>query len=227
MPVCGLAVVPATPLLVPAVAGRSDPALDELRLATTEGIGALLATRPETIVVVGAGPDAHHPPGTAGSFRDLGVDLRVCFGDDHGAPPGLPLALAVGAWLLANHPARTPAAQGRSVTEPVLDLPDSRVGLLVVADGTACRGPQSPGADDPRAEGFDDRIADALAEAADPLPALQALHEDPAASELKVTGLPAMIAATRAAGPGPWFTRTFYDDAPFGVGSFVVSRERV
>ncbi|MFG1913478.1 hypothetical protein [Micromonospora sp. NPDC048898] len=101
-----------------------------------------------------------------------------------------------------------------------------RVALLVLGDGSACRGEKAPGYDDARALPYDQGVATALADA--DLDAL--LDLDPVLSaELKAAGrAPWQVLAgvARAAGGG-WRGELLYDAAPYGVAYFVASWERV
>ncbi|MFC7479407.1 hypothetical protein ACFQX7_04125 [Luedemannella flava] len=94
-----------------------------------------------------------------------------------------------------------------------------RWGLLVMGDGSACRGEKSPGYADPRAEPFDSAVATALA-AADSS-ALLAL--DPVvAAELRVAGrAPWQVLASAAS--GSWRGSLLADEVPYGVAYFVAT----
>lgn len=112
------AVCPHPPLLVPQLAAGAAPDLDEVRAACDAAVAGLLAERPDEIVVVGADPEGGTYPATAGaSMQPYGVDLRV------GGPEGeLPLALAIGAWLLDRadlSPLVSFAGTRRRTDEPV------------------------------------------------------------------------------------------------------------
>ncbi|MFG1895192.1 class III extradiol dioxygenase subunit B-like domain-containing protein [Micromonospora zamorensis] len=184
---------------------------------------------------------------------DLDVPL-VPGQPDRGAV--LPLSLTIGAWLLARHNARpsltaAPAHTAPAHTAPASAVPVSavqvaadaglaelsaladevsatgdRVALLVLGDGSACRGEKSPGYDDPRALPYDQRVAGALADA--DLDVLLGL--DPVVSaELKAAGRApwqVLASAARAAGGG-WRGELLHDAAPYGVAYFVASWERV
>ncbi|MCG5472642.1 hypothetical protein LADH09A_000469 [Micromonospora sp. LAH09] len=184
---------------------------------------------------------------------DLDVPL-VPGQPDRGAV--LPLSLTIGAWLLARHDARPaltapPAHTAPPPTAPAHNAPVSavqvaadaglaelaaladevaaagdRVALLVLGDGSACRGEKSPGYDDPRALPYDQRVAAALADA--DLDVLLGL--DPVVStELKAAGRApwqVLAGAARAAGGG-WRGELLHDSAPYGVAYFVASWERV
>lgn len=94
--------------------------------------------------------------------------------------------------------------------------------LLVMGDGSACRGRRAPGYDDPRAQAYDDGVAAALAGA--DTEALLAL--DPALSaRLRVAGRApwqVLAAAARQTG-GRWRGDLSYYSAPYGVAYFVAT----
>ncbi|MEV1330498.1 class III extradiol dioxygenase subunit B-like domain-containing protein [Micromonospora costi] len=234
VPLVAAAVCPHPPLLVPEVAGAAAPELDDLRAACDTAVARLLATAPEVVVLVGDGPVTAwiRPPAT-GSLQPWGVDLDVPLDPaqpDRGAV--LPLSLTVGAWLLARHDAAAPpaAVQVAADTDPtgVRDLgaqiAAQRAALLVLGDGSACRGEKSPGYQDPRAEPYDSMVAAALAGA----DAEALLGLDPVLSaELKVAGRApwqVLAAAARATG-GDWRGELHYDAAPYGVAYFVATWE--
>jgi hypothetical protein len=151
-----------------------------------------------------------------------------------GAQP--PLSLLVGAWLIGRvlqpaHPVdygmhgigadAAPSWCARHATDPP---PAGPWALLVMGDGSACRGRKAPGYDDPRAAAYDDGVARALATAdTDAL-----LDLDPALSaRLKAAGRApwqVLAGAARAAG-GAWRGELTYHAAPYGVGYFVATWE--
>jgi hypothetical protein len=99
--------------------------------------------------------------------------------------------------------------------------------LLVLGDGSACRGVKAPGYDDPRAEPFDKTVAEALATA----DAGALLGLDPGlAGELRVAGRAPwqVLAGAARAHPGarPWTGDLLYEAAPYGVAYFVASWTR-
>ncbi|MFI6645095.1 hypothetical protein [Streptomyces sp. NPDC050504] len=227
------AVCPCPPLLVPEVAAGAAPELDALRAACDEALDAVLAARPELIVVVGAGAAAaEHEAGTPGSFRPYGVALDVRLGTGGVRQGGeLPPSLAVGAWLL-ERAGWTGAVRGLEVPEDgegdanraqgarAAGLAE-RVGLLVMGDGSARRTLKAPGYLDDRAEGLDARIAAALADG-DSEGFLAGL-EAATAKELMVRGRAPWQALTGAAQGAGLGARLLHDDAPYGVGYFVAS----
>ncbi|RLP94367.1 hypothetical protein EAD89_04225 [Micromonospora sp. BL4] len=234
MPLVAAAVCPHPPLLVPEVAGAAAPELDDLRAACDTAVRGLLAADPATVVLLGAGPVTGTIPSPAtGSLQPWGVDLDVPLTPgqpDRGAV--LPLSLTIGAWLLARHGVRPPvtAVQVAADAGPAelaaladeVNAMAARVALLVLGDGSACRGEKSPGYDDPRARPYDQRVATALAEA--DLDGL--LDLDPVVSaELKAAGRApwqVLAGAARSAGGG-WRGELLHDSAPFGVAYFVAS----
>ncbi|MFC3505176.1 class III extradiol dioxygenase subunit B-like domain-containing protein [Micromonospora krabiensis] len=248
VPLVAAAVCPHPPLLVPEVAGAAAPELDDLRAACDAAVAGLFAAAPDAVVLVGDGPTTGWitPPAT-GTLQPWGVDLAVPLDPtvpDHAAAPPdptaphggavLPLSLTIGAWLLARHRTRVPVAAVQvtadSDPETLRTLADQvrdhrpRVALLVLGDGSACRGEKSPGYADPRAEPYDEGVATALATAdADALLAL-----DPVLStELKAAGRApwqVLAAAARATG-GDWRGELRHHTAPYGVAYLVATWE--
>jgi hypothetical protein len=155
-----------------------------------------------------------------------------------GGRPELPLSVAVGAWLLARRAlagvrvaaatvAATVAADASAagcagLAAELRDRP-GRVALLVMGDGTACRGAKAPGYDDPRARPYDDAVARALATA--DLAALRGLDADLSAELLVAGRAPWQVLAGAAAGVD-WRGRLAYYAAPYGVAYFVAAWER-
>ena len=184
--------MPSAPLLL------LDAGPPELSAA----IKAALATLEGEVVVVGAAPT---PGWVEGS-----VDLTPYGVLGSPADDALPLALAVGRHLLGDRPHRLWGV-------PSGPLPEAD-SLLVVADGSAKRTAKAPGGFDPRAEGFDTAVVEAL-RAADAA-ALAALDEE-LASELWAQGAAAW--RTLADVPGPWRGEVLYADAPHGVGYVVAT----
>jgi len=231
-------VCPHPPLLVPGVAAGATAETDDLRAACDAAVGALLATRPDLVVVVGAA-DRSGPfeAGAWGSLKAYGVDVDVGrshagAADGHGTGPTLPLSLTLGRWLLDR-------AASTGATAPVLLFGvaadadrdrclevgaalagrAARVGLLVMGDGTGRRTPK-PGYLDGRAEPFDARVAAALS-AGDPsaLAGLDVVLAD----ELLVQGRAAWQVLAGAAGQQRWQGEVIYDAAPYGVGYLVAT----
>ena len=231
------AVCPHPPLLVPGLAGANVAELDDLRAACLGAIDAVRVTEPEVLVVVGTGDaNRRHPAGSRGSFASYGVDLEVTLpgrnahgGGDH----GLPLSLAVGAWLLTESAwtghvgglevdAASSTAECRRLGAVVAQEAD-RVGMLVMGDGSARRSAEGPGYPDPRAEVFDAEVVEAL-RAGDPAGLLAI---DPVlAADLQAAGRAAWQVLAGASEDVVFDAEVTYDAAPYGVGYMVAVWER-
>jgi hypothetical protein len=226
---------PHPPVLHPAVASGAAGELVAVRDACAAVVRALAASGAEGVLVIGGGPQtATHAPDAVGSFRGYGVDVAVTLAGA-AAPPGrvasLPLSLTVAGWLLGvagwdrgvaglavgdDEPPDRCAALGREV----LAGAGTRSALLVMGDGSARRSAQAPGYHDPRAGGFDDGVARALAGA--DAAALLALDADLAA-DLLVAGRAAwQVAAAATAGAG-YEGRLLARADPYGV-DYAVAR---
>jgi hypothetical protein len=224
-------------MIVPEIAGSAGPELDELRSAADLAIKRLLSVAPDVLVVVGgAARTEHFSYPYSGTFAPWGAPAA---GFAFGGRPVVPitaLSLLVGGWLVSRHDltGRTLRLSAVGASTPTgscvafgADLADRRprVALLVLGDGSACRGEKSPGYDDPRARSYDDGVAAALADAdTDAL-----LGLDPGLSvELRVAGRApwqVLAGAARAAG-GHWAGDLAYYAAPYGVGYFVANWAR-
>jgi hypothetical protein len=221
--------------MVPEVAAGAAEELDDLRTACDEALGRLARSRPRVLCVVGADTtttEYWYP--YRGSFAPWGVPLEVTLGTPDHQTPALPLSLLVGAWLVKRsfHPDnpvmysmfgvdRTAAADQCAQWGTNIGS-ESSWALLVMGDGSACRGVKAPGYDDPRAPGFDAAVAAALADAdADALLALDPVE----AADLRAAGrAPWQVLAGAARATGTrWHGELLYDRAPYGVGYFVAS----
>ncbi|MCX5086401.1 class III extradiol dioxygenase subunit B-like domain-containing protein [Streptomyces sp. NBC_00401] len=230
------AVCPCPPLLVPEVAAGAAPELDAARAACDQAVRAVLAARPDLIVVVGEGSVSRtHEQGATGGFQPFGLDREFRLGV---APEGseapadrLPLSLTVGAWLL-DRAGWTGPVEGYEVegdrSWPAngedgvhLAARADRVGFLVMGDGTACRSVKAPGYLDDRAEGVDASIAQALGNG-DRDGFLASLDAD-LARELKISGRSPwqVLTAATAACDEDRNWQVLYEEAPYGVGYFV------
>jgi hypothetical protein len=183
------AVCPHPPLLIPAAIGAaaSDPpaALRAVGDACDVAVRALAAADPDLLAVVGGGPAGReYGPDAGGSLSDFGVPVTVGEGE-----PVLPLSFTVGRWLLGragigpgrdgqadSQPGRGPrlllqAVDQRAAAGDCLKLGAAiagrapRVALLVMGDASARRARDVPDAPDPRAQDYDDEVAEALAAA--------------------------------------------------------------
>lgn len=214
-------------MIVPEIASGAAPELAGLRAACDTALRRIAASGARSLLVLGSDS----------STIDYVSPTRLSF-SPWGLPDGeprtpLPLSLTVGAWLVnralgqkltyrmatiaADEPVDGCVTLGRHLGD------DGPWALLVMGDGSACRGLQAPGYDDPRARAYDEGVARALATA--DLDALLGL--DPGLSaELMVAGrAPWQVLAGAAAGAS-WHAEMEYDDAPYGVAYFVATWER-
>ncbi|MEU6022000.1 hypothetical protein [Micromonospora sp. NPDC047134] len=239
MPLVAAAVCPHPPLLIPEVAGSAAAELDELRRACHAAVTRLLDSAAAEVLVVGEGPlTLRHEPPFHGSLASFGLPVEPALGRlPAGSRPDLPLSLTIGTWLLGRaRPESPPAVPAMyslaGETDPVACAEfgaglggEADWALLVMGDGSACRGEGAPGYADPRAETYDTGVAEALADA--DLAAL--LDLDPELSaQLRVAGRApwqVLAGAARAAG-GPWRGGLSYSAAPYGVAYFVANWER-
>jgi hypothetical protein len=215
------AICPPAPLLAAELTGR-HPVLPELRDAAATAVRSLTAGRPEVVAVIGPADRTKVWPTHSG--LDLAVYAPPLAARDHrGNSVALPPALVLGARLLDDagydgprllqsvSPGENPAAC-QQLGAALVDGAD-RTGLLVMADGTACRSPRAPGHLDPRAAGFDAAIENAVR--GGDLSSLGALDQH-LARELLVTARP-VWQVLAAAMPSPGAARILYADAPLGV----------
>jgi hypothetical protein len=217
-----VAFCPSPPLLLPAVAGSASSETAPLRRACRDAVEALLARRPEVVVVVGEGvPDGvRYGQGDAGGLLGFGVDLEIPFSGPvrpHGRR--VPLAHTLGAWLLdeAGHAGARLGVGPDDLADALSTLPGA-VGVLAVGDGSARRTLKAPGYLDPAAEPFDAAVAAALAQG-DP-GALATLDPEEGA-RLLAAGVPTWRAVGAALAGRRVTARLLHDDAPFGVGYLV------
>jgi hypothetical protein len=213
-------------VLVPELAAGAAHELDDLRTACDAAVAALLAARPEFLVVLGSGPactEYSHP--FRASFAGFGIPDEFPAGSGEPGGPPLPLSLAMGVWLLRRATGSTAAtlvAQTIAAGAPVGTCVEvgeryarqpAPVGLLVMGDGSARRSEKAPGYLDPRAEQFDAAVTKALAG----VDASALLALDPGlAAELMVAGRAPWQVLAAAAHPG-LSGEVLYDAAPYGV----------
>jgi hypothetical protein len=217
-----VAFCPSPPLLLPAVEGRRSDATSALRHACAEAVAAMLAVRPEVVVVVGAGVvgGVRFGSGDIGSLARFGVPIDLPFeGRVRAGGRRLPLAHTVGAWLLTEAGyAGTRVGVAPGELAELLSVLPGPVGVLAVADGSARRSVKTPGYLDDAAEPFDAAVAAALrfGDAA----ALAALDEVEG-ERLLAAGAPTWRAVGAALAGRATTAHLHYDDAPFGVGYLV------
>jgi hypothetical protein len=226
---------PHPPVLVPEVASGAAPELAPLRIACGAVLARLIAARPDVVVLLGTAEKAgEYGAGARGTLAPYGVATAAWLGD-HGRDPRagsatLPLSLTIAAWLLARTtwagpvvahaiPGTAGTAQCAALGASLADRSE-RVGIVVMADGSARRSMTAPGYLDPRAEGFDATVAAALRRG-DP-EALSRL-DAALASDLMVAGRAAWQALAGAARGSTWRAELCYDEAPYGVGYLVAA----
>jgi len=216
--ITGVVSCPQPPLLLPGRTGRPVAEVEELRAACRAAVADLLASVSEVVLVGGV------------AAAEVGR-------------PAEPVSLRIGRMLLAEAgcadlartgpartvPVRTDAtteeclAVGRKLAAQLEPASDRRIGLLVLADGSARRGPKAPGYLDPRAAPFDQAVERSLT-AGDPA-GLAALDQELAA-ELLVAGRAAWQVLAGAAEGRRFQARTYYLGDPFGVWYPVVGWHR-
>jgi len=217
------AICPAAPLLARELTGL-DPVIPELRQACAAAAERLVKAGPEVIAVVGPGRrTAVWPADGRLDLAAFGPALGTRGGPVPGGPP-LPLPLGLGARLLdeagysgsrvlQSVHSGEPAAACLRLGAGLRTISD-RVGLLVMADGSACRSLRAPGYLDPRAAAFDAVIADAVRSG--DLAPLRAMDSD-LARELLVAGRAGwQVLAGAMPGRAP-STEVLYEADPFGV----------
>jgi len=232
--ITGVAFVPSTPMLVPAVAAGAAPELDGVRAACDLALRRAVGSGAERVVVVGAGRRTRELRRGFGSFAGFGVDLQVPL--DPADPSGgerLPLALTVGAWLMTQvgWPGERAALEldreadhaTLAAVATALAGEPSRTVLLVVADGSAARTEKAPASWHPDAEAFDADVAAALASGR---PSRLAALDRARAVSVSSSGWAAWHVAGTAAAvghDGAWDAEVHADVAPYGVGYLVAS----
>ena len=222
-----VAICPPAPLLARELTGL-DPVIPELRQACAAAAGRLVETGPEVIAVVGPGRRTAVWPADgrldlAAFGPALGPALGTRGGSVSGRPP-LPLPLGLGARLLDESGYSGPRLlQSVHTGEPAaaclrlgagLRTLSDRIGLLVMADGSACRTLRAPGYLDPRAAAFDAAIADAVRSG--DLASLRAMDSD-LARELLAAGRPGWQVLAGAMPGRAASTQVLYEGDPFGV----------
>jgi hypothetical protein len=220
------ALCPAAPLLVRELNG-GDPVLPELRQACLDAVAELAAGEPDVIAVVGVA--CQTGSWDASSALDL-ARFAPRPGSGPAAEPPVPSSLGVGAWLLTA----AGYAGGRVLQSVAKDEPPAacaevgaalaraglRVGLLVMADGSARRTLKAPGYLDERSAAFDAEVERAVR--AGHLGALLRIDPD-LARDLMAAGRPAWQALAGALEGGQVTSEIRYSDDPFGVAYLVAS----
>ena len=227
------AICPPAPLLARELTGL-DPVIPELRQACAAAAERLVKAGPEVIAVVGLGRrTAVWPADGRLDLAAFGPVLGTLGGSVPGGPvpggpvPGgapLPLPLGLGARLLDeagdSGPRLLQSVHSGEQAAACLRLGaglrtiGDRVGLLVMADGSACRSLRAPGYLDPRAAAFDAVIADAVRSG--DLAPLRAMDSD-LARELLAAGRPGWQVLAGAMPGRAASTEVLYEADPFGV----------
>ncbi|MCU1688668.1 MAG: hypothetical protein JWN61_2451 [Pseudonocardiales bacterium] len=225
--IVSVAFCPHPPLVVPQLAQGSAAELDDLRRAADAAIARVVASRPDQLLLVGSGDRSMlHSPLARGTLAGYGLDREFHLGSPScGGSLELPLSLTVGAWLLERVAGPRSGALGlevgpdyrrsRAAADVIGVVEASRVGLIVLGDGSARRTEQAPGYVDARAVPFDEAVEAALgAGDADALADLDL----GLGAELLCAGAPAWAAAgDLLAGPS-WTAALRWSGAPYGVG---------
>ena len=219
--IAGVAICPPAPLLARELTGL-DPVIPELRQACAAAAERLVRSGPEVIAVVGPGRrTAVWPADGRLNLAAFGPALGI--GDGSTGPP-LPLPLGLGTRLLDESGYTGPRLlQSVHSGEPTagclrlgadLHALSDRVGLLVMADGSACRSLRAPGYLDPRAAAFDAALEEAVRSGdLGPLRVMDARL----AGELLVAGRSAWQVLAGAMPGRARSTEIHYKDDPFGV----------
>ena len=222
-----VAIVPATPVLVPELVGAAAAEVADLRDAVIDAARSLPARW--LAIGVGAG-DAVYRSDQAGTFAGYGVDVRVGLGAAAlGEVVELPLCALIAGWIrgrvadtdrdisvdvhmfAAEHSSGVARRHGRALRTGIDASPDP-VGVLVVADGLHTLTPAAPGGHLPGSVAGQQDLDDALATG--DLAALAELPE-------QVLGRVAYQVLAGLAEPAPGSARELYRGAPYGVGYFV------
>jgi hypothetical protein len=221
------ALCPAPPLLARELTG-ADPVLPELRQACGDAVKALLQAGPDAVVVVGVA--AETTAWDASARLDVSAYAPGIRAEVTAASGPLPLPLGLGGRLLdeagyeggreLQAVSETSTAAECAVLGARVAAAGQRVGLLVMADGSARRSRRAPGYLDARSGAFDAEVGRAIRDG--DMAALLAL--DPVlAKDLLATGRAAwQVLAGAMDGCRP-ASLIRYDDDPFGVAYLVAS----
>ncbi len=214
-------ICPPAPLLARELTGL-DPVVPELRSACAAAVERMVRSGPEVIAVVGPGLRTATWP--AAGRLNLSAFAPALGPEGGRTERPLPLSLGLGARLLDEAGYRGPRLL-RSVDhgEPAeaclrlgadLSRLGHRVGLLVMADGSACRSLRAPGYLNPAAAGFDAILEQAVR--GGDLGPLRSLDHD-LARELLAAGRPGWQVLAGAMPGRDLVTEIVYAGDPFGV----------
>ena len=215
MTVVAAAICPQAPALVPEVGHGIADELTDVRDAALASVHAVIAAAPDRMVVVGDGA-AGWDESAGGTFRGFGPDVRA------GGPRlVLPPGLTVGAWLLdvvGWTGARTYASELKAADTNVGATNPERIGVVVMADGSARHRMLAPEWVDVDGRAFDAAVAKALADG--DTKALAALDLE-LAEEYRAAGVAGLVALGQACEGARIVAQLRYDGAPFDVGYWV------
>jgi hypothetical protein len=222
--IAGVVICPPAPLLARELTGL-DPVVPELRRACAAAVERLVKAEPEVIAVVGsAGPGRRTAVWPGDGRLNLGAFGPALGLRDEKTGPPLPLPLGLGARLLDGSgytgPRRLQSMHSGEPTAACLRVGaglrtlSDRVGLLVMADGSACRSLRAPGYLDPRAAPFDAAIAEAVRSG--DLGSLRTMDRV-LARELLAGARPVWHVLAGAMPGGAPSTEILYEADPFGV----------
>ncbi|GBG35790.1 class III extradiol ring-cleavage dioxygenase family protein [Mycobacterium montefiorense] len=218
-----IAIVPATPLLVPELTGAVAAEVADLATA----VSAAAALLPSRWVAIGTGgADDVLGPSGIGSFAGYGADVRVRLSPQDSEPVAdFPLCALIAGWLRGqarpeasaqvrvyrgDHDVDTALGLGRQLRVEIDQAPDP-IGVLVVADGANTLTPRAPGGYDPGNIDAQRALDDALANG--DTAALTRLPEP-------ILGRVAFQVLAGLTEPGPRAAKELYRGAPYGVGYF-------
>lgn len=207
--------VPQPPVLLPGMTGRPVAEVEQLRAACLVALGAVLDLRPDRIVLIGAVP---------ASVRSSAAASAPASAPASASGAAEALSLRVGRALLAEVGCAVPVeavpldADTDSATCAELGRTfaarPGRLGLIVLADGSACRTLKAPGYLDERAVGFDAALLSALT--TPDWPAIAGL-DAALAAELLVSGRPGWQVLAGALADRAVDVAVRYAGDPFGV----------
>ncbi|MCV7427982.1 class III extradiol ring-cleavage dioxygenase family protein [Mycobacterium montefiorense] len=218
-----IAIVPATPLLVPELTGAVAAEVADLATA----VSAAAALLPSRWVAIGTGgADDVLGPSGIGSFAGYGADVRVRLSPQDSEPVAdFPLCALIAGWLRGqarpeasaqvrvyrgDHDVDTALGLGRQLRAEIGQAPDP-IGVLVVADGANTLTPRAPGGYDAGNIDAQRALDDALANG--DTAALTRLPEP-------ILGRVAFQVLAGLTEPGPRAAKELYRGAPYGVGYF-------
>ena len=227
------ALCPAPPLLARELTGAAE-VLPDLRQACLAAVADAVSSGPDLIIVVGVAEEtrACDPAGRL----DLTAYAPGLAGLPGADAPGeiLPLPLGLGSRLLDQSGYAGPR-ELQSVSElakpadcaslgAALAGRAQRAALVVMADGSACRGLKAPGYLDERSAPFDAAVERAVRDG--DMAAMLALDAD-LARDLMAAGRPALQVLAGALEYGRLASEIRYSDDPFGVAYLVASLRAV